>query len=313
MTIINQIIFHQTCESCTIGENSFFYNLSKDFLLPVLLALLASYMVYWVFVKETKRDKQKEEDVEIQQQKDNLQFFSNIIASSTRTSEQQNEYLKEFVTLLDSDHVNFHLLTFISLNDLRRVTEDLNLEKYLLAYVNYYNGDRKASIKEFNEIITSVDFLHEILKQIPLQLQKAQEFDTERKLKFQRQFEAAFNLTAKIVVDLQSSDVETSEEMSKLGDAFQTSHPGNNYDLEFYYTHFFVPFNDFAISYILSGKPDNLDIKELGILTRDGKQSYLHILSENQTLAKDFKEQNELITSAIIELKKHAKRLTENF
>lgn len=310
---LTQIILHQTCEGCATEGNTFLYDFSKDFLLPVFLALLASYVAYWVFVKETKRDKQKGEDAEIQQQKDNLQFFSNIIASGIRTSEQQNEYLKEFVTLLDSDRVNFHLLTFMSLNDLRRVTDDLDLEKYLLAYVNYYNEDRKASIKEFNEIITTVDFLHEIFKQIPSQLQKAQEFDTERKLKFQRQFEAALNLIAKIVVDLQSSDIDTSDEMAKLGDAFQAAHPGNNYDLDFYYTHFFVPFSDFAVSYILSGKPDNLDIKELAILTRNGKQSYLHIVSENQTLGEDFKAQNELIASAIIELKKHAKRLIENF
>ena len=39
----------------------------------------------------------------------------------------------------------------------------------------------------------------------------------------------------------------------------------------------------------------------------------LHILNENQTLADDFKGQHELIKSAIIELKKHATRLTENF
>jgi len=310
---IADIILHQTCESCVTNENSFLYDLFKDFILPIGLALLASYMVFWIFVKETNRDKQKEKSVEFQQQKDNLQFFSNIVNSVIKTSEQQNSYILEFVDLYVTDQVTFHLLTFIPLNDMRRVTEDLDLEKYLLAYVNFFAEDRRASINEFNEIIITIDFLHAILKAMLLQLQKAQDFDAERKANLQSQYEAAHSLTAKLLLKFRESDEEIFDEMVRLGDDLQSAYPGNNYDLDYYYSKFFVPFNDFAVSYIQSSKQVDLDVNELAMTTRNGKQYYLQIKSENESLAEDLKGQHASIKKAIEELKSHTARLNENF
>ena len=79
-------------------------------------------------------------------------------------------------------------MTFIPLNDLKRASNTLNLEDYLLAYVDKYSSDRKKSIKEFKEIIASIDYLLEIFAQIPQQLQKAQTYDFEKKLKFKVYF-----------------------------------------------------------------------------------------------------------------------------
>lgn len=57
-----QIIFHQSVDSM-VGSpgNGFWWDLSKDFVLPIILAGFAGYMVYFVFVKETKRDKEQEQ------------------------------------------------------------------------------------------------------------------------------------------------------------------------------------------------------------------------------------------------------------
>ncbi|WP_316754575.1 hypothetical protein [Pedobacter aquatilis] len=46
--------------TCILSDIVPSYDAWKDFLLPIIIAGLAAYMVYWGFVKKTKRDKKKE-------------------------------------------------------------------------------------------------------------------------------------------------------------------------------------------------------------------------------------------------------------
>ena len=153
-------ILLQADGSCTIERALTAYDAWKDFILPILIALFAAYMVYWAFVKETQRDKEKEQEAEIQLRRDKLTYFANLVKNIISFSEQMNDLILKFVEEQQKDPVGVKTLFLFSLNEYRRITTDLQLESYMLAYVNHYKGDRKVVIREFNNIVVRIDMLY---------------------------------------------------------------------------------------------------------------------------------------------------------
>ncbi|WP_316758585.1 hypothetical protein [Pedobacter aquatilis] len=147
------------------------YEIGKDFILPIVIAGAAAYMVYWGFVKETKRDKKKELDAEKQRQQDKLYYFSNCVKSIHAISRDQNSAYLKFAETKAENAGAIQQITFLSLNELRRLTFDLPLEEYMLAYANNYGTNRKEAIREFNQIIIRIDMLYDAFTNIKKALQ----------------------------------------------------------------------------------------------------------------------------------------------
>jgi|GEM_PF-1936505 len=307
-----QIIFHQDCDSCSIEGSSFLYDFSKDFILPILLAILAAYAAYYIFIKEGKRDKIKEGQIQIQEESDKLNYLSVMVQDIISTSEQQGEHILAFVEELKTNPLDIPLLTFLSINNLRRITVDLNLEKYLLSYVSHFAEDRPKAIKEFNEVIASIDMLHEIFKSIPEQLIKAVNYDYERRIRIQEIHSKAHNLLGPLTIKLNATDMKVADELGTIGNKYMAGFT-SSYDLRYFYNEFFIPFNAFATQYIGKGRPEDIELQELAILTRDGKQNFLHAISENETFRDQFFEDYERVKDAIESLKKSSARLKSNF
>lgn len=309
MNILLQVTTNLYSSVQSKAENSFWWDFSKDFIVPIGIAILAALTAYYIFISETKRDRRNEDRKKAEERNHKLLFFATLVESCLTVSVQQKNYIKDFIRKIKNDDVDFHLLTFLPLNDLKRVSNVLNLELYMLAFVDKYPSSRKGSIKIFKEIITSIDYLLEIFNQIPKQLEKAQMYDYERKVKMQGLFQSAYNLAGRISMHFEGNDNETSSTLMDLYYNFVNRHPGDYYNINYYYEYFFVPYNDFCSNYIASGKAPLQEIIDLALLTRDAKQLYNQIKSANNVLRADLTIDFKNINRTLIDLRTSARQL----
>lgn len=293
--------------------DSFWWDLSKNIFLPILIASGAAYMAYFIFVKETDRDKEKENGKQAQARHDKLLYFSALIKSVLHNSVQQKNNLQELIKKIEKDNIEFHLMTQIPLYDHKRIVETLDLENYLLSYTNYYIENREASVKEFKGIMSSIDFLYDQFMQIIDQRLKSQTFDHERKQNVQEIFERSHKALGILMVVFERRDDKYSKEFFEIFQTFNENHPGNNYDLTYYNNSFFSPFNKFCISFLSDEHVISQPILDLANGSRNGMQVYNQIKSENDTAKEDLTTQLQLIDQTISELEKYSKNLLTDF
>ncbi|MDP3393082.1 hypothetical protein [Sediminibacterium sp.] len=295
------------------GRNGFWWDLAKDFLLPLVLGVFAGYMAYYIFVKETKRDRVNDEAKKAEERSDKLKYFSALVESALRTSIQQKNNLKNQIKAIRQNNVEFQLMTQVPLYDLKRISEELNLEDYLLAYTNIYSQDRTASVKEFKNTIAAIDYLYDVFQHIIIQLKDSQMYDYQRKKKLQEIYENGWNLSGRLMLYFQRNDPQSYSEFLQLYQNFMQNHQGDNYDLQFYNDFFFVPFNDFCTTYMADNRRIIPEILELGIFTRDGKQSFNQVKSENDIVKNDLIGDFKIIYSSLMELRDNSERLLADF
>lgn len=309
-----QIIFHQSVDSMTSSSGGgFWWDLSKDFVLPMLLAGFAGYMAYFIFVKETNRDKEKEQERKNEERSDKLRYFSALVENALRASIEQKDNLEKHINAMGQNNLDFHLMSFVPLYDLKRITEELNLEEYLLAYTNHYYKDRAASIKEFKNIVAAIDYLYDVFVSIRSQLEKAQINDYERKKVFQQLYLQSYNLIGFLMVYFAGNDQQSFAEATLLLQNLQQNNPGNNDDLNYHYTYFFEPFNDFCIQYTMDGRQMFPEILQLATYTRDGKQAFFNIQKHNDHLKNDLTNDFKTVYGCIQELQATSQRLLQEF
>lgn len=174
----------------------------------------------WAFVKETRRDKLREQQAEKQLQQDKLTYFSNLVKNIIAISEQQNNNILAFVKEQRKDPGEVKQLLLFSLNELGRVTTDLQFESYMLAYVNYYKTERQLAIKEFNNIIIRIDMLYSTFNAVEPHLQLVQEDERNTRLKFSNYHSSASALVAALSLRLKNSAPKLAEEMDSITAAF---------------------------------------------------------------------------------------------
>ncbi|MGF1923195.1 MAG: hypothetical protein ACQUHE_03375 [Bacteroidia bacterium] len=288
------------------------YEAAKDFILPIILTLLAGGFAYLIFVKETRRDQKMQWKADKQIQRDKLSYFSNVVKNVISISEQQNASILAFVEEQRAYLTEGKQLLQFSLNEFRRVTTDLQLEDYMLAYVNHYKEDRQISIKEFNKIIVRIDMLYGTFKVMEPHLQFVQEDERQAKERFIGYFESASKLVAVLALRLRQSAPQLEEEMNAIAGASLGSKTEKR-DLEFCYRTFIVPFNTFAFKYAFTALAETPQIQELATLTKDAKSIYEQIVDRNESLADDFHAQYIRLKPEIEQLKEYSKRLIEDF
>jgi hypothetical protein len=308
-----QIVFHQDVETLTTNGNGFWWDFCKDFCMPLLLGASAAYMAYYIFIRETKRDKANEQVRKQQDQNDKLTFFSVLFDSALKASIQQKNNIKEQIRNIKKNDVDFHLMTQIPLYDLKRISEELNLEDYLLSYTNHYKNDRVASVKEFKNMVAAIDYLYDVFKQIMDQLQRAQMYDHQRKTRYQELFASAYNILGKLMIAFSRHDPQSHAQCTQLLTVFANNHPGNNFDIIFYQNFFFIPFNNFCTNYLEQGGRVTQDILDLAVFTRDGLQTFDEIKSQNNNIKNDLIGDFKNIYRTLMELRKQSKKLISDF
>lgn len=292
---------------------SFLFGFFKDILLPITLAGFAAYIAYFIFVEEMKEDRKREERKKQEENRDKLIYFSTLVRACIKDSITQKDNIKNHIREINKDDINYHTMNFVVLNDFKRIAEILNLEDYLLAYTNHYYDDRIGSIQEFKQIVKSIDFLFEIFRGIPKQLELGQQYDYERKRQFQDLFSTGYNISGDLMLKTRYTNNAMYSDLENLMLEFSNNHPGNNYDITFYYNYFFIPFNDYAIKYMTTNPNFSTEIQELAVCTRDGKQLFNFIKSENRNKGIDLFHDFKITYKTILSLKKASERLLDNF
>jgi hypothetical protein len=287
------------------------YDVWKDFVLPIIIAGVAAYMAYWVFIKETKRDKKKEIETEKQRQQDKLYYFSNSVKSIHAISRDQNEANLVFAKSQAENPSQVQQIAYLSLNEFRRICSDLPLEEFMLAYANYYGSNRKEAIREFNQIIIRIDVLYEAFKNTKEHYRMTQDLEQHAKLTLMEHFRMAHTLATMLSDNFKKSAPDLAYEINQIARAFQSEQASRN--VEFCYHHFFIPFNNFAVKYLSAGLPETSLLQQLAIQTRDGKSVYEQMVRENKGLSEDFKKKYDSLKPVIEDLKKHTKQLLADF
>lgn len=302
------IILYQRSEGKGEIGNSFLYDFGKDYIIPAL----GAYLVYYIFIKETNRDKSKILQQKKEEQNDKLFFFATITKSGISLSERQKNFLKNHIRAMKSDHITFNFLKIVPLVDLKRISEKLNLEEYLLAYTDVYNDKRDESIKEFQNIISSFDFLYNAFTMIQTELINVQKHDYERKLEFKECYKKCNYLLGKVLLYFERIGGEEYRRISEAYKHFVDNHPADNYDIQYYHDFFFIPLHDFIVDYLNNVRAFNQDFHDFEVYLKEGILVLKHIKAENEQtrmlLTKDFKE----IARTIISLKKISKRMIDD-
>ncbi len=315
---ILQVILDQNCETCASDGHGVIWDAFKDFVLPICLGFAAWFVARRIFIKETRRDKRKERKQKIRERNDKLFYFSALIENVILAAEQQKDNIKEHIRDIREDNVKFHLMKWITLKDFHRLSEMLNLEVYLLAYTNRFRKDRKSSVKEFNVIIGSVDYLYETFKMIPNQLKASQEFDYQRKIKLQNINSNIFYLSQQIALMLYAPYPQEYTKLTSIRQSFIDLLEAQNdddikYDLEFHIENFFVPLDNFCREYIESGKQIFPEIINLGNLVNEGIELLEYIQKENKRLMNDLFEDFKKICKSISQVRRFSKRLHSKY
>ncbi|MDE1191432.1 MAG: hypothetical protein PW786_04745 [Arachidicoccus sp.] len=284
------------------NESNDCYYFAKDFILPIGIAILAAWMAYYIFVEETKRDREKEEKKKLEERSNKLLYFSTIIKKCIELSIQQKKNIENYIKRVDENSVEFHMMNFVPLNDLKRICTKMNLEEYLQAYIDKIPDSGKKSVEEFNKIISSLDFLYEFFKKIPKQMEKSQLHDYNRKLSFTDYYNKSWNLTGEIMLQIQKEDGNLFNKFQRILGVLKEKMPKDNYDLEFHYQYFLAPLNELCADYFIHTTSPEQKIIELTILTRDGMEVYEQIKSQNSLIANDFRYEMEQIETTLEEL-----------
>ncbi len=131
------------------------------------------------------------------------------------------------------------------------------------------------------------------------------------KLKLIAYFHTVHTLVAMLSNNFKRSSPALASEIDQIARAFQSE--GLSPNIEFCYHHFFIPFNQFAVNYLMAGLPETPQLQQLAIQTNDGKATYEQLIRENQGLADDVSKKYQSLKPAIEDLEKQAKRLLEDF
>jgi len=305
-----QIVFRQYCEACGQDNASLLWGLAKDFLLPLALAFLATYTALRIFFMETRRDQAKEIQRKIEERRDKLLYLSMMVHSCIKVAEKQAGNIKAFIEKVQTDDISFHEMSFVTLNDLKRVSEVLNLELYMLAYVNTYTEDRKRSIKEFKDMISCNDYLLGIFIGITEQLAKAQDYDYKRKLAYKEKFDTTFKELSDMMNEWKGPQ-PLANEIQEIYQDFEKNEPGDRYNLQYPFDYFFVPYAALFDKYLNNLFLTDQQYHDLAHHLNQGIQTFNHIKSQNKVLGDQLAGDYEQIQVTIADMKKNARNLLE--
>lgn len=134
------------------------YDVWKDFVLPILFALLAAGIAYFTFYRGILNERIKEKRNKDEENIDRLFYLSSLINQSLSTISQQIVFMENVVSQIFHNPTGLPPHYFAASNDLKRLSES-NLENFLLAYIKQDISKRGELAVDVQQIITAADFL----------------------------------------------------------------------------------------------------------------------------------------------------------
>ncbi len=171
--------------------------LDKDFLQDIFSALIGTGTALFIFYITIEADRNKEKRNLKRQTNNRIRNFKNLITSSIIHAETTISNLNEMINNYENDLLKFQLLKFSPNKSFERLDELLKNEDYFQAYSKKYG---KENVNTYNSLSLIIDFFHMQINQLWEIIEKSQEFDHNRKVKFNEQSNSIITSIARLPI-----------------------------------------------------------------------------------------------------------------
>jgi len=166
-------------------HETFIYNVFKDFVFPLFLALVSGFLAWYFFFRQIMNERQKNTESKLTELRNKLTYFAMITHNSIENAKGQNSYLKLVIADFDREGINLIYWRKYPTYDLKIIAEKIDIESYLLSYLNFYDGkDKIQNLNDFKSIIDSCGVINEIFEMSNNDLKSKFEFDTKIKTEY---------------------------------------------------------------------------------------------------------------------------------
>ena len=198
----------------------------SEFFQNFLSTLIGSGTALLVFYLTLRNDKKKSDKQEKQETENRMRNFDNLITSSISHADGTIKNLSEMISNYENNKFDFQLLRFAPNKSFERLDELLKNEKYFQSYVQKYGVD---NIDRYNKISLEIDYFHMQINELWKTIEKAQNFDYERKMKFKEMSSLILNSLAKLTIRIDTGINEI--DIDKLSTLLYNFHQKNNENL----------------------------------------------------------------------------------
>ncbi|NQT78016.1 MAG: hypothetical protein HQ565_09900 [Bacteroidetes bacterium] len=148
------------------GKNYYqepFESLWLNLFSTLLGSFIALMIALYIFRKGNKNSDKRKKEETANNYNNRLQYFSLLIQGIIKNAEKQAKHHMDVARSTRESPYEYHLVTRLVSNDVLRITQ-MDSEEIFRAYL-YLFGEGEETIKNYNNIYSSIDFVDEVLKQ----------------------------------------------------------------------------------------------------------------------------------------------------
>lgn len=169
---------------CQMGDPSSNEEIGKwllDLATTIIGTGIGAGVTVWLFYEAIKNENRKERGRKLGLQKEKMQYFQALVIEIIKSLGMQIPYLDEFSQEVKSNPAELPLLKFVPLNDLDNIVHKIDREEYFHAYLDELK-DEGANVEVFRKLMAYLNFFDASMSDIKAYLEKALNFDHERKI-----------------------------------------------------------------------------------------------------------------------------------
>lgn len=286
-------------------SNAFESGWLHDLLNTIVGAAIGSGVTIWALYRTFKHDQRKEEENRIQFQIEKVRYFQSIVGTINTDLEEQIKHYKSYAEIIRNNPVELPLLTKIPLNEVDRIVNKINHENYYHAYLDEF-GNHHASVNEFREIISTINYFDGNLTIIKESLDKSINFNYDRQITLKSIIDMAIDDAAELI---NNNNILLNHK--ELWDFFNQNmfdfhnKKVEDYDLQFYFEHFLEPMKEELMKFART-------IPEAHHLITQLKKAitlYHTLQLHNLNVAKEFEQWHETMLIEHNQFQEHTRRL----
>lgn len=296
-------------------QETLLYNIVKDFLFPLFLALISVMTAYFFFFRQILNDNQKNNEAKKEDLKNKLTYFALIVHNAIQNSKEQNKNLNNLIHDLKDLEIDSRPQYIAPLTDLKIIVKKINVENYLLSFLEYYSkGNKIENAGKFKTIIDSCGMIYQIFSQNDKFLKDKLKLETEGKIKFSAIVSECAGLLGKCLQKMHDEknslfpefikiNENINKKMSSYGDDFLR---GQNYLV-------LKPCLELLDSWNQKNIVFDEDLGNLWIISKEGNELYNNMSRNNKLLLNHLIKNFETVNDLLIDIENSSKQLRKDF
>lgn len=270
-------------------------------------ALIGAGAAVWIFFRQTKKEKQKENDKEQKELNEKNHYLGSLLQSSISLARVQNEGIKKFYEEINGNPLYIPLIPIVPNQDLEGLSQLIYNEGYYHAFLNKY-GNGIENVKKYRHIASSINFLNSQIDQMFDMQDKKQKFDHERKKDYKALFDRARDCTVELWIRNEKSNPDLHESIGKILKKYYEELTGSC-ELECHQENLVEPLKN-----MLFDKFKNLpEVYKIFNDLKNATLIYSEIQTQNKNYSNDFKKIYSLINKAVDNLETNGSELIKEF